>query len=82
MKILITGASKGIGSFLTSKFIADGNEVEFSNVVKISGNVVNVRLSEKGGYQYSFFNDVSANAYPEKENGEYTGNYIFTINKK
>ena len=27
MKILITGASKGIGSFLTTKFIADGNEV-------------------------------------------------------
>ena len=27
MKILITGASRGIGSFLMSKFIAEGNEV-------------------------------------------------------
>ena len=27
MKILITGASKGIGSFLMSKFASEGNEV-------------------------------------------------------
>ena len=50
--------------------------------MKITGNTVRVKLSEKGGYEYSFFNDVDAVPYPERdEKNEYTGMYVFTINK-
>tara|TARA_B100000315_G_C14531003_1_gene566171 strand:- start:442 stop:828 length:387 start_codon:yes stop_codon:yes gene_type:complete len=38
------------------------------NIVSISGNTVTVKLREKGGYSYSFFNDVGVSAYQDKEN--------------
>jgi len=60
--------------------LANENEVAFDDVVSITGNVVNVRLSQKGGYQYSFFNDVEVFAYPEDSSDKENGNYIFTIN--
>ncbi len=31
----------------------------YNNAVRIDGNVVNVKLTEKGGYSYTFFNDVN-----------------------
>ncbi len=66
-----------------AKKVAEENKIDFSEIVSITGNVVKVKLSQKGGYEYSFFNDVEAKAFPEKnENNEYTGIYIFTINKK
>jgi len=65
-----------------AKNLAEDNEFDFSEVVSITGNIVNVKLSEEGGYQYSFFNDVSVEAFPEENQNEYTGIYIFTINKK
>ena len=66
-----------------TKKIAEENKFDFKDVVSITGNVVNIKLSQKGGYEYSFFNDVEAKAFPEKnENNEYTGIYVFTINKK
>jgi hypothetical protein len=37
---------------------AEKNEFPLSNVVVIDGNRVSVQLREKGGYTYSFFNDV------------------------
>jgi hypothetical protein len=65
------------------KNIADDRGIEFSNVVKIKGNEVSVRLSEKGGYTYSFFNDVLVTASALKdEKGEYTGMYMFTVRAK
>lgn len=38
--------------------IAKKEGIKFSDVVKINDNVVTVQLREKGGYSYSFFNDV------------------------
>ncbi|MEK6817667.1 MAG: hypothetical protein AABX80_02590 [Nanoarchaeota archaeon] len=62
--------------------IAEENKMDFGEAVSITGNVVNVKLSQKGGHEYSFFNDVKVEAFPEKnEQNEYTGIYIFTINK-
>ncbi len=56
--------------------LADKNGIAFEDVVKINENVVTVKLSERGGYSYSFFNDVYVGKpYPEGEN------YIFTINE-
>src|SRR3989338_9868259 len=63
--------------------IAEKNKIDFKEAVSITGNVVNIKLSQKGWYEYSFFNDLEARAFPEtNEKNEYTGIYIFTINKK
>lgn len=48
-------------------------------IVTITGNIVNVKLSEKGGYSYSFFNDVNVTYYPDTNTN--TG-YIFLIKEK
>lgn len=32
---------------------------DFNEIVSFDGNVVNVKLRENGGYEYSFFNDVT-----------------------
>jgi hypothetical protein len=57
--------------------LAEDNGINKEDIVKISGNIVTVKLSSKGGYQYSFFNNVDVtaypNIYPEK-------NYIIKIN--
>lgn len=64
-----------------AKEVAEENKLDFSEAVSIAGNVVNVKLSQKGGYEYSFFNDVEVKAFPETDDeNEYTGIYIFTIN--
>lgn len=55
--------------------LADKNEVDFKDVVKINENIVTVKLSDRGGYSYSFFNDVNVTAYPEGEN------YTITISE-
>ena len=52
--------------------VEKANDEKFDGkIVSIEGNVVTVRLHEKGGYSYSFFNDVDFDAlyyYPD-ENG-------------
>ena len=61
--------------------ISKENKIDFSEAVSITGNVVKVKLSQKWGYEYSFFNDVEVKAFPERDDkNEYTGIYIFTIN--
>jgi len=63
--------------------VAEKNKFDFKDVVSITGNVVNVKLSQKTGREYSFFNDVEVKAFPETDSkNEYTGVYVFTINKK
>lgn len=57
--------------------LAEKNGVNRDDIVKISGNVVLVKLSEKSGYQYSFFNNVDATAYPDIYPEK---NYIIEIN--
>ena len=44
--------------------LADKNKVNRADVVNIYGNIVKVKLSEKGGYEYSFFNDVDVSEFP------------------
>ncbi len=40
----------------------------FANkIVLVKGNVVTVKLREKGGYSYSFFNDVNATAFKKDD---------------
>lgn len=48
-------------------------------IVTIQGNIVTVRLREKGGYSYSFFNDVKPSPVFDTTNRK---EYYFTINKK
>ncbi len=58
--------------------LADKNKIDFREVVRINGNIIIVKLSERGGYSYSFFNDVNVTAFP----GVREGVYIFTISEK
>jgi len=65
------------------KSVSDSNKIPFGDIVKINGNVVSVKLSDRTGYEYSFFNDVDVSFHPETDsNYEFTGNYIFIINDK
>jgi hypothetical protein len=65
------------------KKLAEKNGIDFNDVVNINENVIIVKLSEKGGYSYAFFNDVDVSSYADRdERGEYTGMYVLTINKK
>jgi hypothetical protein len=65
------------------KKLAEDNGIDFSSAVRITGNTVRVRLSERGGYIYSFFNDVSVEPYALKdEKGKYTGMYRLRINER
>ena len=60
--------------------LAEKNNVVFADVVIISGNVVEVKLSSQSGYKYSFFNDaIALDAYPDKENNKYNGLYVLTV---
>ena len=59
--LLIDSAKPGAEIYLNmekGKKVAEKNSVEFKDVVKINNNIVMVKLSEEGGYEYSFFNDV------------------------
>lgn len=58
---------------------ASDEDIDLAQIVKIDGNLVNVRLEEKGGYSYSFFNNISANTYLDTANNK---EYVFTINEK
>ncbi|MBU0893855.1 MAG: hypothetical protein KKF48_04050 [Nanoarchaeota archaeon] len=57
--------------------LADKNEIDFKEIVKINGNVVSVKLSDKSGYSYDFFNNVDVSIYPD---GNFQDNYIIKIN--
>jgi uncharacterized protein (UPF0333 family) len=59
--------------------IAEENGIDFSKVVKIDGNVVSVKLTDDGGYSYSFFNDVELHSYPSNDD---KGLYILTVSEK
>ena len=59
--------------------LAEKNGLTREDIVKIDNerNIVTVRLSDKGGYEYSFFNNVDATAYPDIFPEK---NYIIKIN--
>jgi len=55
--------------------LAEKNNIDPNKIVTISDNVINVQLSEKGGYSYHFFTTHKIDYY---RNGDY---YYFVINK-
>ena len=64
--------------------LAQENKIDFKDVINVTGNVVTVKLSEQGGYSYSFFNNIDlGQPYFEKDNdGKANGNYVFTVDKR
>jgi hypothetical protein len=57
--------------------LAEKNGLAREEIVKIDENIVTVKLTEKGGYQYSFFNNVEVTSYPDVFPEK---NYIIKIN--
>jgi len=57
--------------------LAEKNGIAIEDIVKIAGNIITVKLSSKGGYEYSFFNEVDVTAYPDVSPEK---NYIIKIN--
>ena len=53
------------------------------NIIIIEKNLVTVKLREKGGYSYSFFNDVDASAFPDVPDSDgKIKNYVIFVSKK
>ncbi|MFH1311185.1 MAG: hypothetical protein ABIH65_02160 [Nanoarchaeota archaeon] len=50
--------------------------INTNNIISIQENVVTIKLREKGGYSYSFFNNVDVNSYPDTTNNK---EYVFFI---
>jgi hypothetical protein len=57
--------------------LATKNGLKPEDIVKITRNNVTVRLSDKSGYGYSFFNNVDVTTYPDVSPST---NYIIKIN--
>jgi len=57
--------------------VAEKENFPLGNMVKIDKNIVTVKLREKGGYTYSFFNDVKVDANFDISNRR---GYRFIIN--
>ncbi len=59
---------------------ATGNNQDISKIVAVQGNVITVKLDDKAGYSYSFFNDVDVNVYPDT--GANSNEYVIIIDEK
>lgn len=57
--------------------LAEKKGILRDSIVKIENNSVTIKLSQKSGYTYSFFNDVDVTAYADIYPNK---NYIFKIN--
>jgi hypothetical protein len=64
--LLIDSAKPQNSEVVIQLDMSDGSKIDkkwfaqnFNRVLSVDGNVVNVKLSEKGGSSYSFFNDVA-----------------------
>lgn len=59
---------------------ATDNNQDITKIVRIDGNLVTVKLREKGEYSYSFFNDVdAASPYLDQPDNK---EYVFMITDK
>jgi hypothetical protein len=59
--LILDSAEPGMAIYLNMEDaikIAKKENRDLNNVISIQNNVVSVQLREKGGYSYSFFNDV------------------------
>jgi hypothetical protein len=77
--LLLDSAKPGMKISLNMKDaieLAEKNNV-LDKMVSIDKNIITVSLSDKGGYSYSFFNDVEVTSYRDQNNPEM---YIFIAN--
>ncbi len=82
--LLIDSAKPGMTIILDmskAKDLAEKNGLEFKDIVINENNVIMVKLSEKGGYSYSYFNEVNVTLYPDKTNPEKITSYVIKINE-
>lgn len=76
--LIIDSAKPGMTTELNMEDVfskANENGVDANKVVTITGNLVTVKLRDKTQQSYSFFNDVSASAYPKDDK-----TYVITVN--
>ena len=59
---------------------AKSNGFDIENIVSVVGNTVTVKLREKGGYSYSFFNDVNVLVDPASIPAKSSIEYLIKIN--
>jgi len=81
--LLIDSAKPGMTIILDmskAKDLAEKNGLEFKDIVKKTDNVITVRLSEKGGYSYSYFNDVNVSLYANGD-PENINSYVIKVNE-
>ncbi len=83
--LLIDSAKPGTTMLLNiekGKKLAEKNNVAVEEIIKIDNtiNSVTIKFSEKGGYSYSFFNDVDASAYPDTTDPQNIKDYVIKIN--
>ncbi len=63
--LLIDAAEPGMSIHLNMEDAiekAQEEKIPPNDIVRITGNIITVRLNEGAGYSYSFFNDVEVNA--------------------
>ena len=80
--LMIDAAKPGMIFHLNVEELIDKAEKEgFSrDVISVGKNIVTVKLRSKGGYSYSFFNDVSASAFPDTSSRPIK-EYIIRVNE-
>jgi len=80
--LIIDSAKPGMTIYLDMKKgiekAIDENQ-NIASLITINENVVTVKLRDKGGYSYSFFNDVDASVYLDTLSNEQE--YVFVINE-
>ena len=80
--LLIDSAKPGMTIHLNMEDAIEKAEEEgwdTANVVTKNENIITVKLREKGGYSYSFFNDVDFSPNLDTTNNK---EYFFVINEK
>ena len=58
---------------------AESENWPIESIISIQDNIIRVQLREKGGYSYSFFNDVQVDRPYLSQDGK---GYVFSISKK
>ena len=82
--LLIDSAKPGMVITLDmekAKNLAEKNNLDFSEIVSVNNNVIFVKLSQKGGYTYSFFNDVDVRIDSDTSDPENIKDYVIVINE-
>jgi|TARA_Y100000310_G_C20479060_1_gene713829 hypothetical protein len=80
--LMIDSAKPGMNILLNMEdalIKADENSWDRKKIVFIEGNTVTVKLREKGGNSYSFFNDVDVSIFPDTSSNPIK-EYVVKIN--